>query len=355
MKIGLVHGTLTKIGGGEKVAIGFLEAMNKMGIEPTLFTGDEELDTTKINEIFGKKFNFSHVKVGTVKLRSTLGLYRNTLPRLFTTKMRDYDLIVDTSGLNVAPILKSKRMIRYVHNPIMHRLREVERKGLFWRAYRYPYELISRRMPEDCIIVCNSNFTSNRIKSEWQRDSTVIYPPVELKKGGSKKRQFVSVGRFSFEKRYDEIVRLSKMMPDMKFTICGALFDKDYYVRIANLAKDSKNLTLKHDVSNTELDTILSESMYFLHTMHDEDFGIAIVEAMSSGCIPIVHRSGGPEEIVDNVNLTFNGIEEVPSIIGGLSGRENSLKEIMIVKASEYSYDKFVIRSGKMIADVLNL
>lgn len=34
--------------------------------------------------------------------------------------------------------------------------------------------------------------------------------------------------------------------------------------------------------------------MIYLHTMPYEHFGIAIVEAMSQGLVPVVHRSGGP-------------------------------------------------------------
>jgi len=354
MKVALVHGSLARIGGGEKVAIGFLEAMNNMGLVPRLFSGDEELDGGTIRKIFGKQVDFEHVKVGTVRLRSFMGLYRNTVPRLFTTKMSGFDLVVDTSGLNIAPIIKPRRMIRYVHNPIMHRLREVERKGAFWSAYRLPYEIISRRIPENCILLANSNFTSSRIKEEWGRDSSVLYPPVELKMPGDKVRQVVSVGRFSFEKRYEEVVRLAEAMPAMKFIICGALYDRAYYEKIATQVAGRENILLMPDVPDADLEILLAKSRFFLHAMRNEDFGIAIVEAMSCGCIPVVHRSGGPKEIVGDEALTFSEIKEVPSIISSVAGREDEISATMMRKASEFSYANFVSRAEQEMKKVLS-
>ena len=40
--------------------------------------------------------------------------------------------------------------------------------------------------------------------------------------------------------------------------------------------------------------------MAYVHCAKDEHFGITIVEAMAAGCVPIVHDSGGPIEIVTN-------------------------------------------------------
>ena len=46
--------------------------------------------------------------------------------------------------------------------------------------------------------------------------------------------------------------------------------------------------------------------------MKREHFGIAIVEAMSLGCIPVVHDSGGPREFVPQ-RFRFDSIETAAS------------------------------------------
>jgi glycosyltransferase involved in cell wall biosynthesis len=38
--------------------------------------------------------------------------------------------------------------------------------------------------------------------------------------------------------------------------------------------------------------------MAYVHCAENEHFGITIVEAMAAGCVPVVHDSGGPREIV---------------------------------------------------------
>ncbi|HEX9239627.1 MAG TPA: glycosyltransferase, partial [Candidatus Bathyarchaeia archaeon] len=43
---------------------------------------------------------------------------------------------------------------------------------------------------------------------------------------------------------------------------------------------------------------VLGRAMAYVHCAENEHFGITIVEAMAAGCVPIVHDSGGPREIV---------------------------------------------------------
>lgn len=355
MKIGLIHGSLTKMGGGERVAIGFIEALNQLGIEPAVFTGDEKLEKDLIKFLFDKKVDFTHIKIPSVKLRKFLGLYRNTLPRLLTTKLFNYDLVIDTSGLNISPIFHPKRMIRYVHNPVMHRLREGERRGVFWGIYRQPYEMISRRIPKNCLLLANSKFTYERIKKEWKRESIILYPPVELGSPRNKKQQFISLGRFSFEKRYEDVLLAANLMPDYKFKIYGALFDEEYYNKILRLARELDNLEIIPNATAEKIDLELSESKYFLHTMHNEDFGIAIVEAMSRGCIPIVHKSGGPLEIVEDRALMFEDVRQVPKIIESIKDEETRISKTMINKSSKYSYDLFVSNAKHILKELLKI
>lgn len=359
MKIGLIHGSLTKMGGAERVAVGFIDAINQIGIEPVVFTGDEELSKNIVKELFDKKVDFTHIKISSVKMRTAFSLYRNALPRLFTTKLVGYDLVIDTSGLNLSPILGPKKMIRYTHNPLMHRLKESERHGFLWKLYRKPYENLSRLIPKSCLLIANSEFTRERIKKEWKREAIILYPPVEIERPKkhlcTKKQQFISVGRFSFEKRYEEVLSLAKLMPDYQFKILGALFDEKYFNKILNLSKSIENIKIVPNATNEEINYELSDSKYFLHTMHNEDFGIAIVEAMSHGCIPIVHKSGGPVEIVENESLMFEDIRQVPNMISLIKNEERSLAETMIEKSLKYSYDSFVSKARRILEDNLKL
>lgn len=45
-----------------------------------------------------------------------------------------------------------------------------------------------------------------------------------------------------------------------------------------------------------------------------EHFGISIVEAMASGCLPVVHNSGGPPEFVPD-QYRYNTFQEAAEIV----------------------------------------
>jgi len=50
--------------------------------------------------------------------------------------------------------------------------------------------------------------------------------------------------------------------------------------------------------------------------MEKEPFGITVVEAMSASCVPVVHDSGGPREIVnDRVGFRWQSIDDVPDLV----------------------------------------
>ena len=58
-----------------------------------------------------------------------------------------------------------------------------------------------------------------------------------------------------------------------------------------------------HFVSSDELNTLFSKSKYYISTTKDEGFGMPALEAMASGCLPIVPTIGGTNDFcIDKVN-----------------------------------------------------
>jgi len=69
------------------------------------------------------------------------------------------------------------------------------------------------------------------------------------------------------------------------------------------------------------LTRILSKAKVYVHCSYGEYFGISIVEAMSAGCVPIIHRSGGAyEDIIDydKYGFSFENVNELSSKINFL-------------------------------------
>jgi glycosyltransferase involved in cell wall biosynthesis len=80
-----------------------------------------------------------------------------------------------------------------------------------------------------------------------------------------------------------------------------------------------------------------------------EHFGVSIAEAMASGCIPIVHDSGGPREFVPET-FRFNSVEEAAKKIERAIFEwtpKNAGKPVQMAKV--FSEEHFVTRFLKIL------
>jgi glycosyltransferase involved in cell wall biosynthesis len=83
------------------------------------------------------------------------------------------------------------------------------------------------------------------------------------------------------------------------------------------LSKGNNNIKILPNLRRNDVLALLSNSEVLFHPMPSEHFGIAIIEAMATGCLPVVHASGGPLEIVDNgrYGLTYRDAREIPELL----------------------------------------
>jgi glycosyltransferase involved in cell wall biosynthesis len=119
-----------------------------------------------------------------------------------------------------------------------------------------------------------------------------------------------------------------------------------------------KNLRIRTDIPKNELKELLGRAKYYLHPPFPEHFGIAVVEAMSAGCIPIVYRDGGVwYDVVSKVadTLGYNTIDEVVKIIKYLDNDKDTyikLKEKSVEISKSFSYSNF---KNKLLGYVNNI
>jgi len=110
-----------------------------------------------------------------------------------------------------------------------------------------------------------------------------------------------------------------------------------------------------------ELRELLGEAMFYLHPEYTEHFGIAVVEAMSAGLVPIVYRDGGAwYDVVSQVSniLGYNNIEEVPRIIKTIEKNRElyiKLRERAIEVSKIFTYENFKKSLIEKVHYVLNV
>ena len=182
--------------------------------------------------------------------------------------------------------------------------------------------LWDRRMRGYKTVLANSHFTSGWIERLWGRQAVVIYPPVAFEAPMAEKRNIiVTLGRFINTDRKNHAQQLkafveflARVGKDWSLCIIGFCADLPQdRAYLENLRQIAKNLPVTF-VVNAERKTVLShlaEAKLFWHTTglneegkteprYMEHFGIATVEAMMSGCVPLVPMCGGQPEIVEH-------------------------------------------------------
>lgn len=267
--------------------------------------------------------------IGRNEILPFLGIYQSLLSSYFKFKklIKTYnpDFLLVTGNLTVIPNSMAEKTIVYVHFPTPKdlKLSTVLRdytSNIWKRLYILPYLFISNNIDYDnnddinldyikkATIITNSNYTRNAIKKVWNIDSTVIYPPCpqysfpledKIKKIEKDTKTVCSLGRFVPEKKYDTIIQIAKERPQLKFELIGGVAeDKISYLN--NLKnKAPKNVTFHVNATESQKMEILKRSKILLHSFKGEHFGIALIEAMSAGLIPITHNSGAAKE--DNI------------------------------------------------------
>jgi len=240
------------------------------------------------------------------------GIYQRSLTALHVARFRKkFDLTINTHG-DVMPLPVD---ITYLHFPVFALLAEEPWKyyakyfkSVFWRAYFEPYRImqkhLARFMFSRSLLLTNSSFSRDVIRRYIRSDALVVYPPVEVddylkvSKNLDREDAVISISRFSPEKNLHLIPFIAKQLPDISFYVIGSVRGSrsvEYYNRVLTLIKSMslKNVKLYPNASYEKKLEILSRCKVFLHLMPYEHFGIAVVEGMASGCIPVVHKSGG--------------------------------------------------------------
>lgn len=183
--------------------------------------------------------------------------------------------------------------------------------------------------------VCNSQFTKSFIDKKFSVNSATVYPPVTLvEKKTEKEKIILHVGRFGSDregsnyKKQDVMIEAFKKVSErlkgwkLFMVISVRKEDEEKFSKLKELAE---NFPIEF-VVNTDRETLeeyyARAKMYWHASGFGEDlqkspekaehFGIATVEAMSAGAVPVVIAAGGQAEIVtDGENgLTWSSIGE---------------------------------------------
>jgi glycosyltransferase involved in cell wall biosynthesis len=162
-----------------------------------------------------------------------------------------------------------------------------------------------------------SKYIAARVKKAYERDSEIIYPPVDTEfytahpQPLSAQPYYVTASRFVPYKRIDLIVQAFERDPSRRLVVIG---DGPENAKVRAAANRQRNIEFVGHAQRDELRHWLRGAKGFVFAA-DEDFGIAPVEAQACGTPVIAYGRGGALETVqDGVTGVFFQEQTVESI-----------------------------------------
>jgi len=360
---------LNMLGGVERESLAIVEALKERGYKVVLWTC-ERTNWQKIRETFGElKFKPDEER-SLLPIKSNMfQSYQRLLAELPFKKWRDEADVIINDHADLIPIRSD---LAHIQDPVFALNRQITNvfsqyrgnpfKGVYFAGYAYLHsKLIRKTLLKSKILTVDGPYVRDAARKWIGRDSLVISPPSDVEKYSCKddiqdrENIVISCGRFAPEKNQRLIPIIASKVPEAKFCIIGTISTSTRKTSLAivkQIKEDIKRFNLKNievleNLPFTEQLELYKRAKIFLHTMVGEHFGMAVVEAMASGLVPVVHKSGGPWLDIlaqGKYGLSYENVEEAAEKIRWIISDESiyhKLSSLAIERAKNFSKEKF--------------
>jgi len=292
--VALVHDFLLDLRGAERVFAELCEMWPDAPIYTAVY--DEKGTEGRFSDRTVHSSFLQRLRPNARTFRALLPLYPAAIESF---DLSQYDVVISSSSAWAHAVLCDERSVHvsYCHNPFRyawndrdqtlarHRnpasrafLRSVFRR---WRQWDW---IAAQRTDR---YIANSEATRARIKAYFGRDSTVVYPPVDVDRfsPGTVGEHYAIVSELMPHKQIDVAIEAFNAMR-LPLTIVG---DGPDARRLRGLA--GPTVTLTGRLSDEGVAEVLRSARALIVTAIEE-FGIAAVESQASGR-PVIAREGG--------------------------------------------------------------
>ncbi len=323
MKVAIVHDFLVRLGGAERV----LKVLSDMYSNAPIYT--LIYNECAVGDVFPKE----RVRTSRLQKWSRIINYRALfpwMPRVVEEwDFSQYDLVISSSSAYAHGVLTSLKThhICYCHTPMRYvwdySHEYLDEQGVSGLARFYLENKLSKIRMWDQVAgsrpdayIANSRAVARRIQKYYRRDSTVIYPPVDVNKFKAQKSNedyFLIVSTLTPYKKIDLAVQLFNKIR-RRLVVIGGGKQMAYLKRIAGPTVDI--LGRKSDDAVREY---IQNCRGFIFPS-EEDFGITPIEAMAAGKPVLAYKSGGlTETVIEGVTGEFFNHQNLKSMEQGLA------------------------------------
>ncbi len=349
MKVALVHDHLVQDGGAEKVLLALQE------IFPNAPTFTLLYDPKRVSKDFlGKDIRTSFLQ----KIPFGLKRYQWFLPLMpAATESHDlseFDVVISSSSAFAKGVITKPGTLHicYCHTPTRY---------LWSDTHSYVQELNANRLTKAPLpmllnklrvwdrlssdrvdrFIANSRTVAERIRKYYNRDSDIIYPPVETEKFSVSEKPgtyYLAGGRLVSYKRFDLIIQaFNRLGLPLKIFGSGPLADT-----YRNEARS--NIEFVGKVSDAEKAALYRGAIAFIHPQ-EEDFGITALESMAAGRPVIAYGRGGAlETVIPGVTGEFFQDQEWEDLAATIIRFDVSAYDPKTIRAHAEAFDGKVFK-----------
>ena len=305
MRIAIIHEWLVTYAGSERV----LEQILAVYPDADLFCVIDFLDNQNREFILGKKTTttfIQHLPKARSKYRSYLPLMPLAIEQL---DLSNYDLVISSNHAVAKGVLTGPDQlhisciyspIRYAwdlqHQYLKYAGLDGGVKGWLAKWILHKIRLWDSRTANGVdSFIAISHFIARRIKKVYRRESTVIYPPVDIHaftQVDIKESFYLAASRLVPYKRIDLIVEAFSKMPDRRLVVIG---DGPEFDKVREKAK--KNIELLGYQEFEVLKDYMQRARAFVYAA-EEDFGIIPLEAQACGTPVVAYGKGALLETI---------------------------------------------------------
>jgi glycosyltransferase involved in cell wall biosynthesis len=269
--------------------------------------------------------------------------------------LSDYELIISSSSSIAKGVRTRKNQLHicYCHSPMRYAWDLQEQylkdaglnKGLKGMYAKYVLNKMKKWDVSNSenvdFFIANSNYIAQRIKRIYNREATVIYPPVDIEFFSleeQKEEYYFTASRLVLYKKTQLIVEAFNEMPHLKLIIAG---EGPELKKLKEIAKS--NIEFVGFVDNLKLKNLMQKAKGFVFAA-EEDFGITPVEAQACGTPVIAFGKGGAlETVVGNKTGIFFNEQSVQNIKEAITTFEDIKFDPKTIRENtiKFSKDRF--------------
>lgn len=365
-RIAIVHDWLTNMGGGENVVLALHEAFPDAPVYTSTYTPEKmpafkniDVRTTSLQNL-PKPLRKLHKFLPTLRVRAFAQL-----------DLSEFDIIISSSSAESKQVRKTRPdqvHICYCHTPIRY----------YWSHYdEYKKDpgfgklnwLVRLAMPlmvpslkkadyaaaqNVDVFIANSAEVQQRIKTYYNKPSTVVHPPVDVARFDPERVRgdyYIALGRQVPYKRIDLAVAAATNL-NLPLKVYG---NGSEHQRLVDMAGPSVEFFTDRfsDASDAAVTAALNSAKGYIFPA-EEDFGIVQVEALAAGAPVIGYGKGGTLDIVqDGESGVLFHEQTVAAVTVAIQKAEQTtfLPGTLRRKAKRFDKGLFITKMRKIVSD----